>query len=111
MEMMDSKVQFSAEDINENKTMAILAYILFFVPLLAARESKFAMYHANQGLVLFLAAMAVNFIGSLIPVIGWFLIVPLGNLAAIVLAVLGIVNAYKGEAKPLPLIGGIQLIK
>jgi len=32
MEMMDGKVQFSAEDINENKTMAILAYILFFVP-------------------------------------------------------------------------------
>jgi uncharacterized membrane protein len=69
-----SSVQW--EDINENKTMAILAYILFFVPLLAARESKFAMYHANQGLVLFLAAMAVNLIGSLIPVIGWFFIVP-----------------------------------
>ncbi len=111
MEMMDGKVQSSAEDINENKTMAILAYILFFVPLLAARESKFAMYHANQGLVLFLAAMAVNLIGSLIPVIGWFFIVLLGNLAAIVLAVLGIVNAYRGEAKPLPLVGWIKIIK
>jgi hypothetical protein len=33
-----------------NKVMAILAYIIFFIPLLAARDSHFAMYHANQGL-------------------------------------------------------------
>jgi uncharacterized membrane protein len=111
MEMPGSNIQYSPEDIDKNKTMAILAYILFFIPMLAARESKFAMYHANQGLVLFLAAMIVNILGSIIPLIGWFVILPLGNLAAIVLAVLGIINAYKGEAKPLPLLGGIKLLK
>ena len=110
MEMPNENAQFMPEDIENNKTMGILAYILFFLPMLAAPQSKFAMYHANQGLVLFLTAMAVNLVGSIIS-IGWFVIIPLGNLAIIVLVVLGIINAYNGEAKPLPLIGGINLLK
>lgn len=97
------------QDIQANKVIAALAYVIFFIPLLAARESKFAMYHANQGLVLFLGALVVNFVGTLIPIIGWFLIVPLGNLFILVLAIIGIINALQGTTKPLPLIGGIQL--
>lgn len=97
------------QDIQANKVIAALAYVIFFIPLLAARESKFAMYHANQGLVLFLGALVVNFVGTLIPIIGWFLIVPLGNLFILVLAIIGIINALQGTTKPLPLIGRIQL--
>lgn len=99
------------DDVESNKVMAILAYIIFFIPLIAAKDSKFAVYHANQGLVLFLTAVAVNVIGSIIPIIGWFFILTLGNLAVLILAVLGIINAAKGLMKPLPLIGGISIIK
>ncbi|MGE5702185.1 MAG: hypothetical protein ACM32O_06625 [Clostridia bacterium] len=99
------------QDIETNKVMSALAYLIFFIPLLAARESKYAMYHANQGLLLFLLAVAVNLIGTLIPFIGWFLIVPFGNLFVMVLAIIGIINAVNGNAKPLPLIGGFQLLK
>lgn len=98
-------------DAEKNKGMAILAYIIFFIPLLAAKDSKFAMFHANQGLVLFLAAVAVNIVGSIIPIIGWFLILPIGLLAITVLAIMGIINAAKGEMKPLPMIGGFTIIK
>lgn len=98
-------------DIQKNKGMAILAYIIFFIPLLAAKDSTFAMYHANQGLLLFLTAVIVNIAGAIIPIIGWFLIYPLGNLFVLVLFVLGILNASKGQMKPLPLIGGMELIK
>ncbi len=101
---------FDRDDVEKNKGMAILAYIIFLIPLLAAKESRFAQFHANQGLVLFLAAVAVNVIGSIIPILGWFIILPLGNLFVFVLAILGIVNAAKGEAKPLPLIGGFKLL-
>ena len=101
---------FEKEDIEKNKAMAILAYIIFLIPLLAAKDSKFAMYHANQGLVLFLVALAVNVVGGIIPFIGWFIILPLGNLFVVVLAILGIINAAKGEAKQLPLIGGFMLL-
>lgn len=99
------------EDVHNNKLMGALAYLLFFVPLLVAKESKFAMFHANQGLVLFLAAVAVNFVGSIIPILGWFLILPIGNLLIMVLAVIGILNAVNGQMKQLPMIGKVNILK
>lgn len=103
-------LSFEVDDIEKNKVMAVLAYIIFLVPLLAAKDSKFAMYHTNQGLVLFLFAVAVNIIGGIVPFVGWFVILPIGNLLIFVLAILGIINAAKGEAKPLPLVGGIKIL-
>ncbi len=105
-----SNQMFEKEDIEKNKAMAILAYIIFILPLLAAKDSKFAMYHTNQGLVLFLLALGVNVVGGIMPFVGWFIILPFGNLLVIILAILGIINAAKGEAKPLPLIGGFMLL-
>lgn len=103
--------QADKADVEKNKAMAVLAYFIFFLPLLAAKDSKFAMYHANQGLLLFLLVLAVNMVGTVIPIIGWFLIFPLGNLFCFILFILGIINSSKGEMKPLPLIGGISIIK
>ncbi|HEY8911255.1 MAG TPA: hypothetical protein VIM51_13400 [Desulfosporosinus sp.] len=98
-------------DVENNKVMAILAYILFFIPLLAAKESKFAMYHANQGLILFLAALIINVVGTIIPIIGWLIVIPLGNLAVVIWAILGIIKAAGGKIAPLPLIGKYNLLK
>ncbi|CAG7649928.1 hypothetical protein ACFQI7_28540 [Paenibacillus allorhizosphaerae] len=100
----------SQEDVQANKWIAAAAYILFFLPLLAAKESRFAMYHGNQGLVLLLTSIAANIVFSLIPLLG-LLLVPLANLALLVLAILGILNAVNGTMKPLPLIGSISIIK
>lgn len=101
---------YDPTDIEKNKGMAIVAYILFFVPLIAAKDSRFAMYHANQGLTLFLCFAAVNVVLSIIPIIGWILL-PLANLALFVLLILGIITAAQGQAKPLPIIGAYTLIK
>lgn len=103
--------QANNADMEKNKGMAILAYIVFFIPLLAAKDSKFAMYHANQGLNLFLLAVAISVIGTVVPFFGWFLILPFGHLAVLIFAIMGIINASKGETKPLPLIGKFELIK
>jgi len=103
-------IDMDEADIEKNKGIAAVAYILFFVPLLAAKDSRFALYHANQGLLLLILAMAINVIGGIIPLIGWLLILPLGNLLVFVLFVLGLARALQGQAKPLPLIGGIQII-
>jgi uncharacterized membrane protein len=97
-------------DAEKNKGMAIVAYLIFFIPLLAARDSKFAMYHANQGLTLFLCAVAANVVLGIIPILGWVLL-PFANLFILILAIIGIVNAAGGRKKPLPLIGGITLLK
>ncbi len=102
-------------DAEKNKAMGIIGYILpilFFIPLVTeAKNSPFAKYHANQQLNLLLAAIVVNVVGSIIPIVGWFIILPLGSLGLIILAIIGIINAAKGEMKPLPLIGGFNLIK
>jgi uncharacterized membrane protein len=105
-------------DVEKNKIFAVIAYlgILFLVPLLAAPHSKYARYHTNQGLVLFLLTLALNGAATnhlFIPFIGGVsnvLSVAVG-ITALVLVIMGIVNAASGQCKPLPLIGQIQLLK
>lgn len=94
-----------------NKLMAAISYIwiLFLVPLFAAKDDAFARFHANQGLLLFLASIALGII-AIIPFIG-AIISAIGGIVTFVFMILGIINALKGEMKPLPLIGGIVIIK
>ena len=114
--------QDAERDAQENKTMGILAYILFFVPLLtgAYKTSPFVKFHTNQGTVLCIASVIYSIaytilcvILAFIPVVGAILIILLGllPLAFLVFIVLGIMNAAKGKCEPLPLIGGITIIK
>jgi len=101
-------------DVERNRAMAIIGYILpilFFVPLLSEKKSPFGVFHANQQLVLLISAIAVRVVGVIVPIIGWFLILPLGSLAVLALAIIGLIGAAKGETKPLPVIGGISIIK
>lgn len=93
------------------RTISALAYLIFFIPMLTNRDSSFAMFHANQGLNLFITFIVVNTVGWIIPIIGWFLILPLGSLFILILFIIGVVNALNGKEKKLPLIGGFQLIK
>ena len=102
-------------DAEDNKIMGILAYlgILFLVPYLAAKESPFAKFHANQGCVLFIAYLAAGIAGFIlvfIPYIGWLVSYVL-YLGCFVLMILGIINAVKGEMKELPLIGKMTILK
>lgn len=109
----DQEKNTQAEDIEQVKIMAALAYlgILFFLPLVTNPESKFGKFHANQGLMLLIASLIINAVGTIIPVIGWFLILPLGNIFLVVLFIMGLVNAFGGEMKRLPLVGNYDLIK
>ncbi|NCU29502.1 hypothetical protein EOM60_02735 [Candidatus Saccharibacteria bacterium] len=95
------------------KVIAAIAYlgILFFVPMITHPKSEFAMFHANQGLLLLLAGIIVSVVGSVIPVLGWFVIAPIGGIFILVLFILGLINALQGKMKRLPLIGSFDLIK
>jgi uncharacterized membrane protein len=107
--------QANKADVDNNKPLAIIGYILpilFFIPLVTeAKNSPFAKFHANQQLLLLLAGIAVNIVGVIVPIIGWFLILPFGGLILFVFAILGVINAVKGEMKKLPWFGGFELIK
>ena len=97
-------------DVEKNKGMAVLSYIgiLCLIPLLAAKESKFAQFHAKQGLVLFLAEVllgilyAIPFLNVVMLFVGWILYILL-----LVLAIMGIVNALGGKFWKMPVLGGM----
>jgi len=89
----------------KNTGMAILAYIIFFIPLLTdAKKDPFVKYHVKQGLLIFIFWVIVWVLGYFIPWQLW-IIERLLNLAGFVLMIVGIISASKGEQKPLPIIG------
>ena len=119
MNTNDTTSQFDPQDINDNKGMSVLAYIgiLFLIPLLACPNSRFARFHTNQGLVLFLLGLAASLVTgiiTIIPFVGWVLGPILGiavYIFELVLMIMGIINSAQGQAKELPLIGKIILLK
>ncbi len=120
-EVTTSAQGFEPEDIEKNKTMAILAYIFWLIPLLAANQSKFAKYHTNQGLVLWICVVALWIVISIITaILPWSFLFSFAIIFtliwlvvwifAIVCVIIGIINASKGEAKPLPVVGKLFTI-
>lgn len=100
---------YTQEDIEKNKTMAGLSYLIFFLPLIACPESKYAKFHANQSLILLITAIAGNIILGMIPIIGWVLL-PIFGIVVLILGIMGLVNGFGGQAKELPLIGKFRII-
>lgn len=128
-EMNDKKVEgsaeaaefFDAEDIKQNKTMAGLAYILFFLPLIVCKDSKFGKFHANQGLLLLILSVvgyiAISIITTILATITWrlfgfiSLLYSIYGLFILAIAIYGLVNGLNGKAKELPIIGKYRIIR
>ena len=118
MESEDLTKNYEIQDINANKPMGILAYLglLVLVPIFTARESKFAMFHAEQGLVLCVLAHVVGILAALfnlIPVVGFVFSILMGLVGLVIfgLMILGIVNSVNGLAKQLPIVGKFTIFK
>ena len=111
-----AEVQPDPADVSKNKVFAILSYfgILFILPLICCKDSAYAKFHANQGLLIFLMEIVVGIvagvIGAIIPLLGSILSLVI-SIMVFVFFILGLVSAVKGTMKPLPLIGGIKIIK
>jgi len=97
---------YDPEDIEKNKLIAGLAYVLCFLPLLFCPDSRYGRFHANQGIVLLLLSIiAWAFLGAIptaqivIPFIIPFFVI------------IGAFNALTGKAKDLPIIGGFRVLK
>jgi uncharacterized membrane protein len=91
------------KDVEDNRALTYLSYLglLFLVPLLAKKESKFAQFHAKQGLVLTVGW----FIGSfLMPFLGLGFLV---YLVILVLSIMGLLNVNNGSMKELPIVGDL----
>ena len=120
--------RFDAGDIQNNKAMAVLSYIgiLVLIPIFVAKNSPYARYHANQGLILLLAgvvwgmfysivAVCLSILSLFLPLL-WaisFAVISIFGILSLVflaLAIYGIVNAATGKAKPLPVLGRFTLL-
>jgi len=108
------EIQADPADAEQNKGMAIIAYILFFIPLLTGDHNKspFVKYHTNQGLTLFLFSAGASIVSSLlmIIIIGFVLMFLVG-LASLALCIIGILNVVNGKMKPLPVIGKYTILQ
>jgi uncharacterized membrane protein len=114
----DSTASYDPEDARRNMAMAILAYLswLVLIPLFLAKNSKFARFHCNQGLILAILEticwVVLGILGGL-PLLGWIFRLINGVLGVVFLlyAILGIVNAVNGRAKELPVIGSFRVLR
>lgn len=107
------KTGAKTENIDDLKAISAVGYlgILFLIPMLTNPKSEYAMFHANQSVLLLITAAIVNTVGGIIPLLGWFIILPIGNIFILVLFIMGIINALGGKMQRLPLIGKYDLIK
>lgn len=109
----------SSNEAGEHKLYAILGYVLpflFFLPLLqeSSKNDPFARFHANQQLILLIGWVGLYVVSNMLVMVLYMLgvfLLPLLNLAFLVLAILGIINAAQGQMKELPVIGKFRLLK
>ena len=107
----EAKPAFPPE-VEEGRSIAIISYALllgmvpyFFLPLIW-RNNEFTLYHAKQCHAIWLALLVLLVIATpLAFVCVGFIIAATALIGALVLCIMGIMNAIKGEAKPLPIVG------
>ncbi len=111
----DYTENFEPEDIRQNRVLAAASYIsvLFVLPLILRPNSRFARFHANQGLILFLAdaILATTKFGfGIFQVLPWALN-PLIGLITLAYFLYGFIYAINGKAKELPFIGRFTILR
>jgi uncharacterized membrane protein len=92
-----------------NPTVAgLLCYLLGFVTgiifLVLEKENRFVRFHAMQSILTFGFFFVLNAILHFIPFLGWVLM-PLVGLVALIVWILLMMKAYKGEYYKLPIVG------
>ncbi len=87
----------------DKKTTSWVAYLTWIGLIIAfcAGDKEGAKFHINQALVIFLFSLL-----SIIPCVGW-----IWGIFMIVCWFMGLIAAINQEEKPVPLIGGIKILK
>lgn len=101
---MEEIKDFDPKDVEENKIFAALSYIwiLFIIPLITKRESKFAVEHAKQGLVLFIIELIITVLWW-IPILGYILGYILSAIVAVV-SIIAFIYALQGRFWKIPFV-------
>ncbi len=100
----ETKTTFTAKDVEDNKVIAALSYIfiLCFIPLFLKKNSAFTQFHAKQGLTITIGWFALWIFG-IIPILGW-MVAFFGNIALLIVSILGVTKTLNGESWKIPFI-------
>ncbi|MCX6157206.1 MAG: DUF4870 domain-containing protein [Ignavibacteriae bacterium] len=106
-------LNITPEEIESGKTMAFVAYLIFFIPLLMDeyKKNKFVMYHTEQSIVLAIFwviwVIVVSIFVTIISFItmGFGLILSILYFVPFVFLIIGIINAFNGKIVQLPIVG------
>ena len=108
--------EFTDEDLEKNRVVAALGYLVFFVPLILRSDSKLCRYCANQGLILLVLNVLVNVlcgILSIVPFVGWVFSL-IGGLVGLALLCAGLLCFIQlmtnGRVVELPYVGFVRLL-
>jgi uncharacterized membrane protein len=87
----------------------VLCYVTFipaivFLAMEPYNRSPFVRFHAWQSIFMGIAAIAMEIILGLIPIVGWIL-APILSLGFLILWIIVLIKASKGERYKLPFIG------
>jgi len=95
------------KEIQEGKFFAVISYISFLcvIALILKKHNRFALYHAKQGLVIFVFEV-VAFILSIIPLLGWLIRIA-GFLIFSIASLWGILRAFSGNDARIPVVTNI----
>lgn len=112
----DHTAEFDAEDISQNKVIAMAPYMLSFIgiiiALLAANSSKYAAFHVRQALKIEILSMLVVIC---MVVLAWTIIAPiLGMVAQLILLVVRVICFFSvcgGKAKEPPIVSAFGFFK
>ncbi len=92
---------FTEDEIEDGKTLAVLAYIPFlcFIPFVKAKgKNEFAYHHGKQGLLLFLFEVIIVLV-----MLSWKVAILLASVAALA----GMIYALMGKIWKVPYIGDL----
>lgn len=107
--------EFTKEQIQNGKVMSLLSYlsVLVLIPYFSEKNNPYVKFHAKQGINIFIYeaifAAADAFISPFSAFFGFIIYV--GSIALAVCSIIGLVFALTDEAKEIPFLDKISIVK
>ena len=111
----DHTKEYSQEEIKAGRVMSILAYlsILALIPFFMERKNKYVVFHAKQGMNLFIYEAILYMIDSVtesfMPALSF--VAYFFELVFLVYSMVGIIYVVRNSARDLPYLSKIKIIK
>ncbi len=109
----DHTAEFTAEDISQNKVLAMIPYLLgifgIIVSLLASGTSPYAAFHVKQALKIYVV-QEISVVLCIIPFLGW-IVAGIWSIISLVITIICFIQVCKGKAKEPAIICNFKFLK